>query len=321
MSGQTRDPSNVSIIVNAVFPLFALILLGFVGGRVGLLGASAVDSLNKYVVWMALPALLFQAMAKITWQEINQPGYVAASVLSIAIVFAVSFLIERRRKGRLADLSIQALASSYANAGFMGIPLCLMVFGQESMPAVVLAILLTACGLFAFSIVLIEIDLLGSPSLPHTLGKVGRSLLRNPLVVAPVLGMMVAAAGWPLPYAVEQFTTLLGASASPCALVTIGLFLSQGHASRQTGTVWRVVALKLLLHPLVTYVLAYWVFDMPPMWAATAVLLSALPVGTGPFMLAQLYQREPAVASRAILISTVLSLISVSVMVALLEHP
>lgn len=307
---------DLGIIVNAVFPLFALILLGYLSGRRRLLGPGAVDSLNKFVVWMALPALLFQSMAQITWEEVNQPGYLAATALAIAVVFAISWLLERRRHGRLADLSIEALAASYANAGFMGIPLCLMIFGEEGLPAVVLATLLTACGLFAFSIVLIEIDLQGSSNLRRTLLRVARSLLRNPLVTAPLLGMVVAALGWPLPYAIKQFTSLLGDAASPCALVTIGLFLSQGKSSEHKGVVWRIVALKLVLHPAAAYVLAYWVFAMPPMWAATAVLLAALPVGTGPFMLAQLYGREPAVASRAILLSTILSLASVSVLVA-----
>jgi predicted permease len=118
---------------------------------------------------------------------------------------------------------------------------------------------------------------------------------------------------------VLQFTTLLGAAASPCALVTIGLFLAQGEPAEHHGAVWRIVALKLVLHPLITFVLVRWVFDMPPLWAATAVLLAALPVGTGPFMLAKLYEREPATTSRAILISTVLSLATVSVLVAWLS--
>lgn len=309
----------MSTIVNAVFPLFALILLGYVSARKRLLGPGAVDSLNKFVVWMALPALLFQAMAKISWQEINQPGYVAGSALAIAVVFAASYLLDRQRHGRLADASIEGLAASYSNAGFMGIPLCLMVFGPESLPAVILAMLLTACLLFAFSIMLIEVDLLKMPSLWRTAGKVGHSLLRNPLVAAPLLGLLIAVLGLPLPYAVEQFTTLLGAAASPCALVTIGLFLAQRSPTQRHGAVWRIVSLKLLLHPLVTFVLVYWVFDMPPIWAATAVLLAALPVGTGPFILAKLYDREPGVSSRAILISTVLSLATVSALVAWLE--
>ena len=306
----------MSVIINAVFPLFALILIGYISGRKRLLGAGAIDSLNKFVVWMALPALLFQAMAQITWEQINQPGYVAASSLAIAAVFLVSYVMDRHRRGRLADASIEGLASSYSNAGFMGIPLCLMVFGPESLPAVIIATLLTACVLFAFSIVLIEIDLLGSRNILGTARKVVMSLLRNPLVAAPLLGLMIAAIQVPLPYAVLQFTTLLGAAASPCALVTIGLFLAQGEPAEHHGAVWRIVALKLVLHPLIAFVLVRWVFDMPPMWAATAVLLAALPVGTGPFMLAKLYEREPATTSRAILISTVLSLATVSVLVA-----
>ncbi|HUG56708.1 MAG TPA: AEC family transporter [Candidimonas sp.] len=306
----------MSVIINAVFPLFALILIGYISGRKRLLGAGAVDSLNKFVVWMALPALLFQAMAQITREQINQPGYVAASSLAIAAVFLVSYVMDRHRRGRLADASIEGLASSYSNAGFMGIPLCLMVFGPESLPAVIIATLLTACVLFAFSIVLIEIDLLGSRNILGTARKVVMSLLRNPLVAAPLLGLMIAAIQVPLPYAVLQFTTLLGAAASPCALVTIGLFLAQGEPAEHHGAVWRIVALKLVLHPLIAFVLVRWVFDMPPMWAATAVLLAALPVGTGPFMLAKLYEREPATTSRAILISTVLSLATVSVLVA-----
>ncbi|MGE4370519.1 MAG: AEC family transporter [Burkholderiaceae bacterium] len=302
------------IIVNAVFPLFGLILLGYLAGQRGLLGAGAVDSLNKFVVWMALPALLFQAMAKITWDQINQPGYLAASALAIAIVFALSWLLSRSRKGRLAEVSIEALAASYANAGYMGFPLCLMLFGQDSLPAVVLGTLLTACVLFAFSIVLIEIDVQGTGHLGRTLRKVGVSVLRNPLVASPLLGTLVAVAGVPLPYAVDQLATLLGAAASPCALITIGLFLSQREPAQSKGAVWRIVWLKLLVHPAIAFVLAYWVFDMPPMWAAIAVLLASLPVGTGPFMIATLYQREAATTSRAILLSTVLSVITVSVL-------
>src|SRR5690606_17071845 len=102
---------------------------------------------------------------------------------------------------------------------------------------------------------------------------------------------------------------------SPCALVTIGLFLSQGSTSNHRGTVWRIVWLKLIVHPLLAFVLVTWVFDMPAMWASAAILLAALPVGTGPFMVAKLYGREPAVTSEATLISTVVSVFTVTLLV------
>jgi len=305
----------LNLVVNAVLPLFGLIAIGYLCARKRLLGPGAVDSLNKFVVWLALPALLFQAMAQITWDQLDHPGYFWGFTLGIAIVFAVSYLLDKKRSGRLADASLEGLAASYSNAGFMGIPLCLMVFGEASLPAAIIAAILTACALFAFSIVLIEIDLQGSRSLKRTCRKVASSVLRNPLVVAPAAGLFFPATHLSLPGPLLQFTTLLGAAASPCALVTIGLFLAQSQPAEHRGAVWRIVTLKMFLHPLVTAVLVYGVFDMPALWANTAVLLSALPIGTGPFMLAKLYEREPAVTSQAILISTILSVLTISLLV------
>ena len=309
------------MILNAVLPLFGLILLGYVSARKHLLGPGAVDSLNKFVVWLALPALLFQAMAQITWEQVNQPGYLGASILAIALVFALSYLLDRKRRGRLADVSIEGLSAAYSNTGFMGIPLCLMVFGQASLPAAIIATLLTACVLFGFAIVLIEIDIQGSRNLRHTIKKVLCSLSRNPLLIAPIAGAMIAALQIPLPSPVLQLTTVLGAAATPCALVTIGLFLAQRPSIQSGAAVWRIVSLKMVLHPLITWILVRWIFEMPLLWANVAILLAALPVGTGPFMLAKLYDREPAVASRAILISTLISVLTVSILVTLLENP
>lgn len=308
----------MSLIFEAVLPLFALILAGYLAGRRRLLGAAATDSLNSFVVWMALPALLFQAMAQISWEEIRQPGFIAASAIAMALVFAMSFFSDRKQGRRLADSSISSLAAAYGNAGYMGIPLCIMVLGENSLPAVIIMTLLTACVLFAFSITLVELDLQRSATLGATLRKVGLAVTRNPLVSAPIAGLLVSAFGWALPGPILQFTTLLGAAASPCALVTIGLFLSQGSSTQHRGTVWRIVSLKLIIHPLLAFILVSWVFDVPPMWAAAAILLAALPVGTGPFMVAKLYNREPAITSEATLLSTVLSVVTVSILVALL---
>ncbi|HLV28098.1 MAG TPA: AEC family transporter [Burkholderiaceae bacterium] len=306
----------MTLILEAVLPLFALILAGYVAGRRGILGRSATDSLNSFVVWMALPALLFQAMALISWEEIRQPGYIAASAIAMALVFALSWVAGRREGRRMADASIASLAAAYGNAGYMGIPLCIMVLGEASLPAVIIVTLLTACVLFAFSIVLVELDLQRSATLGATLRKVALAVARNPLVIAPVAGLIVSGVGWTLPGPILQFTTLLGAAASPCALVTIGLFLSQGSTTQHRSTVWNIVSLKLLVHPLLAFVLVTWVFEMPPMWASAAILLAALPVGTGPFMVAKLYDREPAVTSEATLLSTVLSVLTVSLLVS-----
>src|SRR5215470_16756435 len=303
-------------VLNAALPVFALILAGYLAARFGILGPAATDSINRFVVYLALPALLFQVMATIAWHDLANAAFLAAFSGGMMVVFLGCLLVERRSRRSLTDASIDSLAAAYANTGFLGIPLCLVTFGRQSLPPVIIATLLTACLLFAIVIVLIEVDLHGRQDLAPAIGKVSLVLLRNPLLVSPVAGMAFAATGLPLPLPVDRFATLLGNAASPCALVAIGLFLAQQRGGHDNRAVLRLVALKLLVHPAVTALLAFWLFPMPRLWAQVAVVLAALPVGTGPFMLAKLYDREAAVASRAILLSTLCSVVTVSLLIA-----
>lgn len=307
-------------VVEAVFPVFGLILLGYLAARRNLLGPAAGDVLNTFVVWLALPALLFGAMAGISWDELNEPGFTAAMLLGMLAVFFLSFLAPGEPRRALADRSINGLNASYPNSGYMGIPLCLAVFGPQALPATVIGMVLTTCALFIVAIVLIEVDLQKEPGIWRMARKVGGALCTNPLLVAPAIGLALSTAGIGLPSPVERFTTLLGAAASPCALVTIGLFLAHTAGDGEGRTVARLVILKLLVQPVVTAVLVFYVFSMPLMWAQVAVLLSALPTGTGPFMLAKLYDRDIVATSRSILLSTVISVLTISALIAWYEQ-
>jgi predicted permease len=307
-------------VANAALPIFALILTGYICSIRRILGPSATESLNNFVVWLALPALLFQATAQMTFDQINHPSFIAAIAAGMALTFLLSFALARPREHRigrrLADKTIESLDASYANTGFMGIPLALVTFGDAGLAPAILATILTACVLFAAAIVIIEMDLQQGSYLLDTLRKLCRSLARNPLLVAPLLGAAYATTRLPLPAPLLRFTTLLGNAATPCALVTIGLFLAQTRGGRDLPTVLRLVGLKLLVQPAITAAFAFGVFSMPPLWSHSALLLSALPIGTGPFMLAKLYNREAGVTSRAILLSTMLSVITISLLIA-----
>lgn len=309
----------MNAVITAALPVFALILTGWLAARWRILGPAATDALNRYVVYLSLPALLFRAMTQVDLAHMAHWGFVGAFAGGIAVTFALSFL---PRKRGLTDRSIEGLAAAYANAGYMGIPLCLALFGAESLAPAAFTTLMTASVLFGFAIALIEFDRQQAPGLGATLVKVGRALMRNPLLAAPVLGLAWAGTGLTLPEGLDRYMSLLGASASPCALVTIGLFLAQTETASPGPDVLRLVAGKLLLQPAVTALLAFQVFSMPPLWAWIAVLMSALPIGTGPFMLAQMYGRDARVTSRAILVSTVLSVLTVSLLVAWIStHP
>lgn len=301
----------MSSIVNVVLPIFALILLGYLCRRTDRLGPTAASEINRFVVWLALPSLLFTATATASWEEIWHPGFVLSFSVGCLAVFAAT-LAYRMTQGRsLVDASLDALSASYANTGYMGIPLCVLIFGEEGLEPALVASLLVVCVLFALSIACVEAGLHRDQPLGQALRKAGGALIRHPLVVSPLLGVLWALTGVPLPAPLAQLLDWLGAATAPAALVSLGLFLAQPQTGRSDG-VWPIVAIKLLVQPLVTWLLAFVVFDLPPLWAYSALLLSALPTGTGPFMLAEFYRREAALVSRVILYSTLVSLLTLS---------
>jgi predicted permease len=309
-----------------VLPIFALVFLGFGARRVGILGPNATTELNRFVVYLALPALLFDIMAHTGWVKLDQPAFAAVFALSCFIVFGLTVLLRLNGRRHLADVSIDGLNAGYGNTGFIGFPLCLIVFGRGSLGLTTIAAIITVCVLFAVAIVLIEIGLQTEARPAHLLLKVGRSLIRNPLLVAPVLGALWAATGIAVPASAETFLRLLGDAASPCALVALGLFLGERRGEtrvRSTGEVegdvsgsLLLVALKLILQPAIAWALATQVFRLAPPLTHLVVVLAALPTGTGPFMLAEFYGREATVTARSILLSTIGSLVTVSAYLA-----
>ncbi|MGY4313984.1 AEC family transporter [Bradyrhizobium sp. JR3.5] len=206
-------------VLNSALPIFALILTGFTCGYFGVFDRVATDNLNRFAVYLALPSLMFVAMSKITMDQVSQLGFIGAFCGGFAVSFAVAFVISRCRGRRVAGASIEGLDAGYSNVGFMGIPMCLLVFGPESAPASIIATLFTACVLFLFAVIVVEVDLRKGDRFWLTGARVIVSVLRSPLLIAPVAGLAVGLSGFKLPAPVESYTSLLGGAASPAALV------------------------------------------------------------------------------------------------------
>jgi malonate transporter and related proteins len=304
-----------------LLPIFALILAGFFCRRRNLLGPTAASELNRFVVWLALPALLFDTMAHSTWQQLDQPGFVATFSLACAALFLLVLIVRMISGRHLADASIDAIAASYPNTGYIGFPLGMIVFGKASLTPTTIATIIVACVLFALAIVLIEIGL-QSERAPHKLGlKVVRALAKNPLIVSPIVGVLVASAHVSLPQSVETFLKLLGGAASPCALVSLGLFLAEKRPAEDgRGTSLVFTGIKLVVQPAFAWWMAARVFALPTVEVDMAVLLAALPTGTGPYMLAEFYRREAHVTSQTILFSTMASLVTLSLLLLFMQR-
>jgi len=302
-----------------VLPIFALIGAGWGARRSGMLGPHATRELNRFVVYLALPALLFDIVAKARWSDIWQPGFIAVFGLGSGIVFALIVALRLRGGRHLADASVDGLNAGYANTAFIGFPLTTSALGTSALAPTLIASILTVCVLFGVALVLIEIGIQTERHPARMATKVARSLGTNPLLIAPALGAVFLAFAIPLPQPADKFLTLLGGAASPCALVALGLFIAEqrGGDPAPIGTVARMVGAKLLLQPLATWLLATRIFHLNPPLTAAAVLLATLPTGTGPFMVAEFYGREAAITARVVLVSTIASLLTITLYLAI----
>ncbi len=297
-------------VFNVVLPVFALILIGYISGRSGKLGESASTELNRFVVWLALPAQLFNFAANSTWQSLWQPGFILAFATSCLIVYFIIFFISWYRKPDLALASFSGLSASYSNTGYMGIPLCILALGQDGFAPAVIATFIVF-GMFALATVFIEIGTLAHKKSHDIVLSVITSLCSNPLLIAPVAGLIWSSTNLPLYDPLQQSIAFLAAAASPCALVSIGLFLIQKQKT-VAHDAWGPSIGKLIVQPLIAWVIASPILNLPSLWVNAAVILSALPTGTGPFMLAQYYSADGRTISRVVLLTTMGSLLTLS---------
>jgi predicted permease len=301
-------------VLSVVVPVFALILAGFIAGKTGKLGPNASTEINRFVVWLALPAQLFNFTANSDWQTLWQPGFIIAFSAGCFAVFIALLLYRWYNTRDWAAASFTGLSGSYSNTGYMGIPLCLLALGDSGLAPAVIATLVVVCGLFALAIVFIEFGKQSHKPWYEIIGIVLGSLVKNPLLVSPVAGVAWSASGLQMLEPAQQFLSFLAAAASPCALVSIGLFLMQKSDGKVSG-VWSLTFIKLIVQPGVAWLVAGPILGLPLFWVQAAVLMSALPTGTGPFMLAQYYQANGSTISRVVLQTTVGSLLTLSLII------
>lgn len=305
-----------------LFPVFALIGAGYVSYKTQILGPTSARELSRFVIWLALPALLFEIMANANWQSLWQADFIAVYLLGTFVIFFLVLFWRLKRGKNLAEASIESMAASYANTGYIGFPLMFLVFGAASEIPTALASIIVVSVLFGFAVLLIENGLHASLSLQQRIWRVMLAVFKNPLVIAPIAGALFATSNLTMPEAMATFLGLLADAASPCALISLGLVLA--HAQTQEkhnlaearNVAFKLSMAKLILQPLLVAWLAFEVFAMPTELAIMAVFLAALPTGTGPYMLAEFYQRDALITAKTVMFSTLLSLITLSILLS-----
>ncbi len=303
-------------------PVFLMIAAGYCTRKLGIIPAGSGDLLTRFVTWIALPALMFHIIATSDWATLWDGDFVFASLLGSMLVFALGMAIGRMRGLPIADIAVDGLNASYSNAAYVGLPLFMLALGPKSAPYVIIAATLMLMMLFLMAVVAIELGHHRDQGIFHALGRAVMGVVKNPIIAVSIVAVGWWCSGIQLAAFLEQFTRLLGASASPTALVAIGLFLAERPLAEAISNrfVMLLTAAKLLVHPLISAIIAYGLLGMSGLPATMAVAIAALPTGTGPFMVAGFYARDGKVTSGTILATTLFSAITLSLLLAFLPQ-
>jgi len=300
-------------ILNLALPYFGLIFIGFACGKTRGLPESGLAWMNFFLLYVSLPALLFRIMSDTPFSELNNPPFLIATTLATVSAFVLAMVLGRI----IGDLSLRkatmaGLAGAYGNIRYMGPGLALAVLGAKA--AAPTALIFCCDSIFLFTIVPLLMALTDREhkSFLHAIGIAARQIVLNPLIMSAVLGALVAAFHIPLPTALDRTLLFLQNAAAPTALFVLGVTVALRPFDRVPWEVPGVIAIKLLIHPLIVFglMLLFGPFAQP--WAATAVLMAALPPALNVFVIARQNNTWIEPASVAVLIGTFASVVTLT---------
>lgn len=311
-------------ILDAVVPLFTLIILGFAAGKRQWIDASGVKALVRFIFNIAMPALLFRLVVASDIAGLVDPrfllSHIAAQAAAALIGAWLGWLLFRLEPSRLV---IQGFGSSFPNSVLLGIPLMLALYGERG--AVPVAMIF-AFNVALYSLVTMLLEILrqeGSKVTPLAiLNTTLRAIAGNPIILAALGGMVVGSLGFGLAPVLDRTLGFLGQAGPPTALFALGASLSVRDVAiglrGPLGAAMMMSGCKLLLHPLLAWIMAVPVLGLDPFLAAAAVIIAALPVGTNVYIFAQHYDIAALEASSAILISTGISMVTLPILLWLI---
>jgi malonate transporter and related proteins len=296
----------VSAIVGAFAALVAVALIGYVVGLLGVLRSDDEQVLSRLAFFVAMPALLFTTVARADVHSIFSVVLVTnvASLFVVQVIFLVMAALWRRTR---SEATIGVLASSYVNAGNLGVPVAAYVLGDGALVAPILLFQLLVMAPIAFAV--LDGDQQGSGRRVLLRTVLARPF-RNPLTVASLLGLLVSLLGVPLPTLVMRPIELVAAAAVPVALIAYGLSMSAGTKDSITlqRDVVLAVLLKTVVQPIAAYAVGRWLLDLHGTALLAPMLLAALPTAQNVYVYAVHYRSSRTLARSVVLLSTLLSI-------------
>lgn len=311
--------TELSGLLNLLAPFFGLIAVGFACGRLVPQPEGATGWLQFFLVYVALPCLLFKLISDKPVDEIASWRFILGTTSATAAAFALSFAIGLRATGDMAQAVVQGVAGSYANVGYMGPPLVLAALGPEANAPV--ALVLVFDNLFIFSVVPLMMAIAGAErgSLARTLREIAVGFATHPFNIAALAGVAVGAAHVGLPLALDRTVGWAAQAAAPTALFLLGIVVGSRPLERLPADVPLVIGVKLLGHPVLVLLFLWGLGVRGEVWTFAAVTMAALPPALNIFVIAAQYRTGMERASAAVLVGTVASVVTLTAVLWLVK--
>jgi predicted permease len=308
------------------FPFFALVLCGYLAARSGVLPQPAIPGLNTFVLFFALPCMLYRFGAQTPIAQLLDPAVAGVYSLCAVLMVGGAVLATRGPRTNWNDAAFGALVAAFPNTGFMGVPLLVALLGAQAAGPAIVTIMIDMVLTTSLCIALSRLDSAGQHGMSAAVKKALRGMLTNPMPWSIALGALASALAFKLPGPVDKTVAMLADAASPVALFTIGAVLARSQMNLHERVAPRdyvpLALAKLLLHPLLVWLagrvaIALGV-PLDPFAFTVLVLLAALPSASNVSLLAERFGAHNGRVAHIILVSTALAFLSFSAAVALL---
>ena len=311
-------------LVAITAPFFALVLCGWLAGRLRTLPEAAIPGLNAFVLYFALPCMLFRFGAGTPVLQLLDPTILAVWLLGAALLAAATVALTLGPGVGLKDAAFGALVAVFPNTGFMGVPLLVALLGPQAAGPTIcvlaadLVVTTTAC------LALAEAQGQGRHGAWVAARRVLRGVAKNPMPWAIALGALFSAMDWQLWGPADAVVKMLADAASPVALFTIGAVLwragQHAHTRTPPARYAPVAAAKLLAHPLLVLALGLaaqrLALPLSDFALMVIVLVAALPSASNVAMLAERWGADTGRVARIIMSSTVAAFVSFTAIAA-----
>jgi predicted permease len=309
----------MNTLLQTLLPVFGLMALGYGSTRARVIDQGGLRGLVLFVFTFSIPALLLSSLATLEVPEDIEWGFMVAFYLGSLVTWALGLALGRFAFGRpLADQAIFGLGAAFSNLFLIGLPVVLTALGDEASFPMMLIIGFHSATFLPLTVLLVQTD-------PERDDRTARlavfgDVLRNPVIAALLLGTAVNALDVTLWPPILSVLDLLGAAAIPCALFALGGSLDgypvDGDAAPSIG----LAVLKLVVHPLLVWLIAVPILGLSGISVAVAVLMAAMPSAVFVYLFGARYDAAPMIGARVVVLTSVASFVTLAVVLALVPR-